>query len=117
MPVLNCILPIQHDQAWAFLRGTVIDVINEVENADASADVNDSLEELKDFLVTACAAAAVNSLELSSAEIADREIELWMTRTVPFPKDKNPLDEWVAMLCIFSVLARRELAIPTTSTA
>ena len=37
-------------------------------------DVNDSIEDVNDFLVTASAAAAVNSLELSSAEIADKEI-------------------------------------------
>jgi len=72
----------------------VIAVIDEVKNSDASTDVNDSIRDVNDFLVTASAAAAVNSLELSSAEIADREIKIWKTRTVPFPKDKNPLDEW-----------------------
>ena len=43
--------------------------------------------------LTASAATAVNSLELSSAEIADRKIKIWKTHTVPFSKDKNPLDE------------------------
>ena len=72
----------------------VIAVIDEVKNSDSSTDVNDSIEDVNDFLVTASAAAAVNSLELSIAEIADREIKIWKTRTVPFPKDKYPLDEW-----------------------
>ena len=60
----------------------VIAVIDEVKNSDASTDVNDSIQDVNDFLVTASAAAAVNSLELSSAEIADREIKIWKTRTV-----------------------------------
>jgi len=72
----------------------VIPVIDEVKNSDSSTDVNDSIEDVNDFLVTASAATTVNSVELSSAEIADREIKIWKTRTVPFPKDKNPLDEW-----------------------
>jgi len=42
-------------------------------------DVNDSFEDVNDFLVMASAAAAVNSLDLSSAEIADREIKTWKT--------------------------------------
>ena len=50
-------------------------------------------EDVNDFLVTGSATAAVNSLELSSALIADKEIKIWKTRTIPFPKDKNPLDE------------------------
>ena len=50
-------------------------VIDEVKNSDASTDVNDSIQDVNDFLVTVSAAAAVNSLELSSAEIADREIK------------------------------------------
>lgn len=121
MPDLNCIPPDQHDQGWALLRGMVIAVIDEVKNSDASTDVNDSIEDVNDFLVTASAAAAVNSLELSSAEIADREIKIWKTRTVPFPKDKNPLDEWrrgvVYLFPWLGVLARRVLAIPATSAA
>ena len=95
MPDLNCIPINQYDQAWALLYGMVIAEIDEVKNSDASTDVNDSIEDVKDFLVTASAAAPVNSIDLSSAEmmIADREIKIWQTRTVPFPKDKNPLDE------------------------
>jgi len=54
----------------------VIAVIDEVKNGDASGDVNNSIEDVKDFLVTASAAAAVNSLDLSSAEISDREIKI-----------------------------------------
>jgi len=50
----------------------VIPVIDEVKNSDASTDVNDSIEDVNDFLVTAFAAATVNSLDLSSAEIAER---------------------------------------------
>jgi len=61
----------------------------------------------------------VNSLDLSSAEIADREIKIWTTRTVPFPKDKNPLDEWCRgvghSFPWLGVLARRVLDIPATS--
>ena len=57
----------------------VIAVIDEVKNSDASTDVNDSIEDVIDFLVMASTAAAVNSLELSSAEIADREIKTWKT--------------------------------------
>ena len=57
----------------------VIAVIDEVKNSDASTDVNNSIEDVNDFLVTASAAAAVNSLDLSSAEIADREIKTWKT--------------------------------------
>ena len=63
----------------------------------------------------------MNSLELSSAEIADREIKIWKTRTVPFPKDKNPLDEWrrgaVHLYSWLSVLARRVRAITANSAA
>jgi len=120
MPDLNCIPPDQHDEAWALLRRMVIAVIDEVKNSDASTDVNDSIEDVNDFLVTASAAAAVNSVELSRAEIADREIKIWKTRTVPFPKDKNPLDEWrrgvVYLFPWLGVLARL-LAVPATSAA
>jgi hypothetical protein len=72
-------------------------------------------------LVTASAAAAKNFLDLSSAEIADREIKTWKTSTVPFPTDKNPLDEWrcgaVHLFPWLGVLARRVLDILATSTA
>jgi len=74
-PHLNCIPPDQHDQGWALLRGMAIAVIDEVKNSDASTDVNDPIEDVNDFLVIASAAASVNSLDLSSAEIADREIK------------------------------------------
>jgi len=100
----------------------VITVIDEVKNSDASTDVNDSIENVNDFLVTGSATAAVKSLELSSAEIADMEInQIWKTCTVPLPKDKNPLDEWrrgaVHLFPWLGVLARRVLAIPATSAA
>jgi len=121
MPDLNCIPPDQHDQAWALLSGMVITVIDEVKNSDLSTDVNDSIEDVNDFLVTASATTTVNCLELASAEITDREIKIWKTRTVPFPKDKNPLDEWrrgaVHLFPWLGVLARRVLAIPATSAA
>jgi len=97
----------------------VIAVIDEIKNSDSSTDVNDSIDDVNDFLVTASAATSVNFLELSSAEIADREIKIWKTRTVPCPKDKNPLDEWrrgdVHLYPWLGVLARRVLAIPATS--
>jgi len=71
----------------------VIAVIDEVKNSDSSTDFNDSIEDVNNFLVAASAATAVNSLELLSAEITDRKIKIWKTHTVPFSKDKNPLDE------------------------
>jgi len=118
---LICIPPDQHDQGWALLRGMVITRIDEIKNSDASTHVNDSIEDVNDFLVTASAAAAVNSFDLSSANIADREIKIWKSRTVFFPKDKNPLDEWrrsaVHLFPWLGVLARRVLAIPATSAA
>ena len=99
----------------------VIAVIDEVKNSDSSTDVNDSIEDVNDFLVTSSSATAVNSLEHSSAEIADTEIKIWKTHTVPFPKDKNPLDErrrgTVHLFPWLGVLARRVLAIPATSAA
>jgi len=49
---LNCISPDQHDEAWALLRRMVIAVIDEVKNSDASTDVDDSIEDVNDFLVT-----------------------------------------------------------------
>ena len=51
----------------------VITVIDEVKSSDVSTDINDSIEDVNDFLVTGSATAPANSLELSSAEIADRE--------------------------------------------
>ena len=78
MPDINCI-PAQHDQAWALMRTMVMTVIDEVKNSDASTDVNNSIKDVIDFLVIASTAAAVNSLDLSSAEIADREIKTWKT--------------------------------------
>ena len=65
MPDLNCIPANQHDQTLALLRGMVIALIDEVKNSDASTYVNDSIEDVNDFLVTSSAAAAVNSLDLS----------------------------------------------------
>jgi len=120
IPDLNCIPPDRHDQGWALFHGMVIAVIHQVKNSDSSTDVNDSIKNVNDFLVMASAATAVNFVELSSAEIADREIKIWKTRTVPFPKDKNPLDEWrrgvVHLFPWLGVLARRVLSIPSTST-
>ena len=90
------------------------------ESVKQAIDVNDSIEDVNDSLVTGSATAAVNSFELSSAEmIADREIKIWKTRAVPFSKDKNPLDEWRrgALLPWFGVLARRVLAILATLAA
>jgi len=120
MPDLNCIPPDLHDQAWGLLRGMVIAVIDEVKNSDSSIDVNDPIEHFNNFLVTASPAVVLNSLELLSTEIADREIKVWKTRTVPFPEHKNPLDEWrrstVHLFPWLGVLARRVLAIPVTST-
>jgi len=75
MPDLNCISLAQHDQACALMRAMVMTVIDEFKNSDASTDINDSIEDVTDFLVTASADVPVNSLDLSSAEIADREIE------------------------------------------
>jgi len=56
-------------------------------NSDASNDVNDSIEDVNDFLVTASAATAVNSLDLSRAEIADGEIKIFGRLALsPFPR-------------------------------
>ena len=61
----------------------------------------------------------VNSL----TEIADRQIKMWKTRTIPFPEDKNPLDEWpgrhgaVHLFPWLGVLARHVLDIPVSSSA
>ena len=60
----------------SFPHVLVMAVIDEVKNSDASTDVNDSIEDVNDFLVTASAAADVNSLDLPSAEIDDREIKV-----------------------------------------
>jgi len=61
----------------------------------------------------------VNFLDLPSAKITDREIKIMKTRTVPFPKDKNPLDERrhgaVNLFPWLRVLPRRVFAIPATS--
>ena len=57
----------------------VIAVIDEVKNSDASTDVDNSFEDVNDFLVMASAAAAVDSLDLSSAEIANRKMKTWKT--------------------------------------
>ena len=89
---LNCIPPTK-PEAWALLRAMVIIVIDEVNNSDASTDVIDSIADVTNFLLTASAATPVNSFDFSSAEIADREIKIWKTRTIPCPKDKNPHDE------------------------
>jgi len=90
-----------------------------VKNSDASTDVNDPIEDVNDFLFTVSTTVTVMSLDLSSAEIADRKIKIGKTRTFPFPKDKNPLDEWrrinVYLLPWLGVLARRVLSIPATS--
>jgi len=53
MPDLKHIPPDQHDQDWALLRGMVITLIDEVRNSDASTDVNDSIEDVNDFLLRA----------------------------------------------------------------
>jgi len=103
MPHLNCIPLDQHDQDWALLRGMGITVIDEVKNSDASTDVSDSIEDVNDFLVTGSTTATVNSLELSSAEIADREIKIWKTRTFSFPRTRILWTSGVAVLCIFSL--------------
>ena len=75
MTDLNCTPPDQHDQGWSLLRCMVIAVIDEVKNLDASTDVNNPIEDVNDFLV----AAAVNSVDLSSAWKVDREIKTWRT--------------------------------------
>jgi len=59
--------PDQHDQDWVLLRCMVIAGIDEIKNSDASTDVNNSIKDVKDFLVTVSAAYNVNSLNLSSA--------------------------------------------------
>jgi len=89
--------PDQPDQGWALMRSMVIVVFDETKNSDASTDVNDSIEDVNDYLVTASAAATKNFLDLSSAEIADREIKTWKTRTVPLESSRR-----VALRCCAS---------------
>ena len=77
MSDLNCITRDQDDQAGRSCEVCSFVVIDEVKNSDApSTDVNSSIEDVNDFLVMASAAAVVNSLDLSSAEINDREIKI-----------------------------------------
>ena len=122
MPDLNCIPPDQHDQDWALVRGMVITLIDEVQNSDASTDVN-SIEDVNYFFVTGSATATVNSFDLSSAEIADREIKIIKRYGRLALSNKNPLDEWrrgavhLSSFPWLGVLVRRVLAIPATSTA
>ena len=86
-------------------------------------EANNWIEDVNDLLVTASAAAVVNSLDLSSAEITNREIKIWKTRNIPFPKDKNPLDKWrhstVHPFPWSGVMVRHvpQVAIPATSAA
>ena len=54
----------------------VIVVIHGVKNSDGSTDVNNSIQDVNDFLLTTSATGTVNSLDLSSAEIDDREIKI-----------------------------------------
>jgi len=72
-------------------------------------------------LVTANAANVVIFPDLSSAEIADREIKICKSRTFPFSKDKNRLNAWcrgaVHLFLWLGVMARRVLDIPATSAA
>jgi len=75
----------------------VIAVIDGFKNTDASCDVSNSIKDVNDFLVMPSTAAAVNSLELSSTEIADREIKV----SNPFLKDKRVFS--TSVLCIFSL--------------
>jgi len=60
-------------------------------------------------------------LSTFQAQRSLREIKILQTRTVPFPKDKNPLDEWrhgaVHLFPWLGVLVRRVLAVPATSAA
>ena len=85
----------------------VITLIEEVKNLDASTDVNGSIEDVNDFFVTGSATAAVNSVDLSSAEIADREIKIikryGRLAPFPFPRTKILSTSGVAVLCIFQV--------------
>ena len=47
----------------------------------------------------------------------------WKTHTVPFPKDKNPLEKWrrdavhLSPFKLLGVMARRVLAIPAATSA
>jgi len=66
-------------------------------------------------------AAAVCTLEISGAELADMEIEIWKTRTVPFPKDKKPINKWrhssVHLFSLLGLLVRRVFVILATTDA
>ena len=48
----------------------------------------------------ASTAAAVNSLDFSSAKVADREIKIWATQS-SFPRTRILLTTGATVLCIF----------------
>jgi len=98
----------------------VIAVIDEFKNTDASADISNSIEDVNDFLVTPSTADAVNSLDLSSAEIADREgdQDIKDSHRPLSQGQENPLDKCAVHLFPWlGVMARRVLAFPASSAA
>ena len=109
MSDLNYIPPDQHDQDWALLRGMVITLIDEVRNSDASTDVNDSIEDVNDFLLRAPPLLLwiLSTLQESRTEIADREIKIikryGRLAPFPFPSTRILSTSGVAVLCIFQV--------------
>jgi len=122
-PGLPGIPPIEHDRdkAWVmvkelFVTGKVIDEVWGAEDAHTHYHTDDSTSH---FMSTAVA-SLTTPLDLTSVEIARREIQVWKSRTIPLPKTINPLKECHRGVKIFpwlSLLARRVLAIPATSTA
>ena len=94
MPDLNCIPVHQHDQAWALCALWSLPRLmrSRIQMRQLTSTTQSKLSMTS---WSRLPPAPVNSIDLLSAEmIADREIKIWQTRTVPFPKDKNPLDEW-----------------------
>ena len=119
MPGLPGIPPIEHDKAWAIVEELCVKVIDEVRGAEDAHAHYHTDDVTSDFMSTA-AASLTTPLHLTSFEIARREIQVWKSRTIPFPKTSNPLKEWRHGVKIFpwlSLLARRVLAIPATSAA
>ena len=119
VPDLPGIPPIEHDKAWAIVKELCVKVIDEVRGAEDAHSHYHTDDGTSDFMSTA-AASLTTPLHLTSVEIARREIQVWKSRTIPLPKTSNPLKEWRRGVKIFPwlfLLARRVLAIPTTSAA
>jgi len=89
-PGLPGIPPIEHDKAWAIVEELCVKVINEVRGAKDAHTHYHTNNGTSDFMSTA-AASLTMPLDLTSVEIARREIQVWKSLTIPLPKTSNPL--------------------------